>query len=976
MPLRRFFQEGGLVEDDDEEVGPFAPDATDEEVPEPTSTKQASFLSQLLGASPEETRLVGEMEASAENVRAALRAARERIKAQKFNPPWFDIAAGLGQPTQTGAFGETMGNLGKVLSKYAGEKGEFERGQAGTLGKLDVAIAQAGDPVLKAQLELERIREQQRAKVLAGLTGIGARTPAELQMWNQLTAGLSQKEKERARKIKLGIISRAGQFTVRTVNGVPTLVGMDEQGNEIAGSQIPLTSITAQAAGEQATKTAQETGTGLGKQYNELQAAIVPARQRIDTLDQVGDLLKGLDTGALTPLKVKAAGVLQSLGLDVDENLGSEQAARAISNALALQMRNPQSGAGMPGNLSNSDRDFLATMVPGLAQTPEGRQTLIKYMKAMARRSLDIAKMARDYKREHGGFDEFFFDDLDQYAEEHPLLTSGLVRPGNVTPEQWYSLTGKQQNELLEKLKQPHAKGGRVRFQEGGRVITLSDGTQVEVGAGGEETTETQGGGTPPTLSDLRSMNDELLRMGVISGVGAGAGMGIGELLPAGRKGLSPEEHRVATTFEREGVDPVAALTELEQLQRAGTPATLMTEPAMRGVAETALGRASPTESRAALENLESQVEASRGRIEAQARTALNPQGSYFATQQAMTNDLYSNSKPLYEALYKKYPGVVESPELTKILESEPGKQAVAQAADLMQIEGLPIGKADVTGMVKKPSLQFLDYVKRGLDQMIETEEKSGPTTRGRALRDLRRRYRDELDAAAPGDYKAARQQYAGDLEVRDALEEGRIFNKFQPEELAMRSQTMSQAEKSAFRTGQFQRLMEVIDTSPPDVAKKLVRSPKMLASLKPFVDSPAAFDVLRTSLEKEVDLHASSRELLQAGKQQQLERLRGVEERGSMPRRVTKGILGAVKIDRPLNWANDLIDLIPTMPQKEAERTLQLLQTSDPAALATINRRFVKAKSKGLTGRRAIAAAIGAGLAGGAELLREHEME
>jgi len=94
------------------------------------------------------------------------------------------------------------------------------------------------------------------------------------------------------------------------------------------------------------------------------------------------------------------------------------------------------------------------------------------------------------------------------------------------------------------------------------------------------------------------------------------------------------------------------------------------------------------------------------------------------------------------------------------------------------------------------------------------------------------------------------------------------------------------------------------------------------------------------------------------------------------MPRRVTKGILGAVKIDRPLNWANDLIDLIPTMPQKEAERTLQLLQTSDPAALAAINRRFVKAKSKGLTGRRAIAAAIGAGLAGGAELLREHEME
>jgi hypothetical protein len=48
---------------------------------------------------------------------------------------YFAIAAALGQPTRTGSFGETLGNLGTLLSKYSGAKREAEAEQQSLLDK-------------------------------------------------------------------------------------------------------------------------------------------------------------------------------------------------------------------------------------------------------------------------------------------------------------------------------------------------------------------------------------------------------------------------------------------------------------------------------------------------------------------------------------------------------------------------------------------------------------------------------------------------------------------------------------------------------------------------------------------------------------------------------------------------------------------------------------------------------------------------
>jgi hypothetical protein len=63
-----------------------------------------------------------------------LNAARAELRSKRVGPSdaekWFAIASALGQPTRTGSFGETVGNLGTLLSKYSGEKRAAEEERA------------------------------------------------------------------------------------------------------------------------------------------------------------------------------------------------------------------------------------------------------------------------------------------------------------------------------------------------------------------------------------------------------------------------------------------------------------------------------------------------------------------------------------------------------------------------------------------------------------------------------------------------------------------------------------------------------------------------------------------------------------------------------------------------------------------------------------------------------------------------------
>lgn len=164
-------------------------------------------------------------------------------------------------------------------------------------------------------------------------------------------------------------------------------------------------------------------GEFFGKTYADIQSAGAAATNKINKVERLNTLLDGVQTGKLTPFGVDIASTAASLGFKIDPKLGNKQAADALSKEMALELRNPSGGAGMPGALSNSDREFLMSMTPGLTSDPAGRKLISESMVKLAKRDQEVAKLARDYRKKKGNLDEGFYDELAQFSEANPLFT-------------------------------------------------------------------------------------------------------------------------------------------------------------------------------------------------------------------------------------------------------------------------------------------------------------------------------------------------------------------------------------------------------------------------------------------------------------------------------------------------------------------------------------------------------------------------
>lgn len=177
-------------------------------------------------------------------------------------------------------------------------------------------------------------------------------------------------------------------------------------------------------------------GEGLAKTSGDIQDAGRAAGTKILKYERMGQLLEGVQTGKLTPSFAQVAAIGESLGIKLDENLGDKQALEALSNEIALTLRNPAGGAGMPGALSDKDREFLVSMTPGLGKTPEGNRLIIETAIKLAKRDQDVAKLAREYEKKHGGrLDDGFYDELATYSAANPLFGSytGDAPPASTT---------------------------------------------------------------------------------------------------------------------------------------------------------------------------------------------------------------------------------------------------------------------------------------------------------------------------------------------------------------------------------------------------------------------------------------------------------------------------------------------------------------------------------------------------------------
>jgi hypothetical protein len=179
------------------------------------------------------------------------------------------------------------------------------------------------------------------------------------------------------------------------------------------------TEINAAAAGkEYDTQVAKD----VAEQRKSIMAAGSTAPLNIARYQQIGKLLQDVDGGALTPTGTHIASLANSFGLKIDKNLPNKEAASAMANQAALELRSPAGGAGMPGAMSDADRNFLVSMTPNMAQTAQGRKQIIDSYIAVQQRNQQVAQFARNYEKKYGRLDNAFFDQLQAWSSANPMF--------------------------------------------------------------------------------------------------------------------------------------------------------------------------------------------------------------------------------------------------------------------------------------------------------------------------------------------------------------------------------------------------------------------------------------------------------------------------------------------------------------------------------------------------------------------------
>ncbi len=173
----------------------------------------------------------------------------------------------------------------------------------------------------------------------------------------------------------------------------------------------------------QETEEAKKVGGFFGEEYGNVLKAGTSAQSKLNRYNRLGELLADVDTGKFTGAGLEVAKAARSLGFNVGDKVGNLEAAQALSGEIALELRNPSGGAGMPGAMSDADRQFLQNMVPGLQTTPQGRTLMLDTAKRLAQRDIDVARIARDYRRRNGQIDEGFYEELARFSEANPLFS-------------------------------------------------------------------------------------------------------------------------------------------------------------------------------------------------------------------------------------------------------------------------------------------------------------------------------------------------------------------------------------------------------------------------------------------------------------------------------------------------------------------------------------------------------------------------
>jgi len=387
---------------------------------------------------------------------------------------------------------------------------------------------------------------------------------------------------------------------------------------------------------------------------------------------------------------------------------------------------------------------------------------------------------------------------------------------------------------------------------------------------------------------------ERLISAGTNATLGAGFGVGAQGLGALGRyagetrralrqTGAADDEARAAgVLYDRltaSGISPRDLGARLDTERAAGIPTMLATStPEFGRVSENVLREVS--ENRPAFaERLAAQQINAPSRARTAVETAV-PTPDYFATADQVQDTLRRNANAAYDAAYAAAPEIrdprimraLDRPDIRgaymNALENSEREQTAAilrgEDPSKYQMKELfePILDAEgsLTGLGATgktvPDLRSLDQIKKALDRRVSALYASGQGGDATALKDVRDDFVKRLDQVGPPEYRAARAQFKGDIEIKQALEEGLKSNTLRWQQVAELARDYSPGELQAFKTGFMQNIARGFeDTSRSrNFARELVVSDQKRRSLQALTN-PEEFRVLETVLRREAEL-------------------------------------------------------------------------------------------------------------------------
>jgi hypothetical protein len=347
--------------------------------------------------------------------------------------------------------------------------------------------------------------------------------------------------------------------------------------------------------------------------------------------------------------------------------------------------------------------------------------------------------------------------------------------------------------------------------------------------------------------------------------------------------------------------------------------------------------------------------------------------GNYYDDEARMVQDLRGKAKTMYDDAYAF--GDVDDPRIVEALKN-PQFQAFfqkarsiadteAQAAKLRGEDPSrfalpeiykPTGKfsesgAEVLELTKLPDVRTLDYIKRGIDASIDSgfRGQGMSTAEASALRGLRKEFVNAIDENVPS-YKSARQEYAGDMEVIDAMRAGmKDFGELDSEQVVNMLAGMSKAEKDAYRTGVARSIYgSMMNTSQNrNAAKNIVHNVGTMSKLEPLFDDPAHFRLFKSALERESQMFEQAGNILGNSRTQKRKMMSDSLEEGSDIGQV----IGQAVTGNPMSSLTGLVARFAnkaTITPQVADKLSDMLMSKNPAEVASVVK-FLEQYEKGL---------------------------